>query len=140
MVELVPRSTWGWNLRSELTRTQWDRLRKATYARAGNRCEVCGGKGRKHPVECHERWEYDDEKHVQKLVGLEALCPPCHKTKHFGFAVQVGLAHVSRAHLMKVNDWSGDTADDHISQSFDQWRKRSNVTWTLDLTWLKDFR
>ena len=139
-LELVPQSAWGFNLRSELRPSEWDRLRKATYAKAGHKCEVCGGVGPKGRLEAHERWSYDDASHVQTLVSLEALCTRCHKTKHFGFAVQMGLAHISRAHLMKVNDWSGDMADDHISQAFDLWGKRSNVTWTLDLSRLKDFR
>src|SRR5688500_8134041 len=44
-VELVPRTCWFSNLRSELSQDEWDRLRRSVYERAGNRCEVCGGKG-----------------------------------------------------------------------------------------------
>ncbi len=63
-VELVPRTCWFSNLRSELSKEEWDRLRRPVFERAGNRCEVCGGKGTQHPVECHEVWEYDDERLV----------------------------------------------------------------------------
>jgi len=139
LLELVPAPNWGWNLRSELKKSEWDEVRRVVYERAGHVCGVCGGKGRKWPVECHERWTYDDEAGVQKLVGLEALCPPCHKTKHFGFAVQAGLAHVSRAHLMKVNNWSGDEADNHIDKAFAVWHRRSQRSWSLDLSWLDGF-
>jgi hypothetical protein len=138
MVELVPRSTWGWNLRSELTRTQWDRLRKATYARAGNRCEVCGGKGRKHPVECHERWEYDDVNHVQKLVGLEALCPYCHEVRHIGRAMNEGNGERAMIHLDRVNNWSSEQTTKHVAEAMQVWHERSKHEWTLDLSWLND--
>ena len=80
-VELVPRSLWGINLRSELPKSKWDKLRKATYKKANFVCEICGGVGRKWPVECHEIWHYDDENKVQRLDGLIALCPPCHQVK-----------------------------------------------------------
>lgn len=48
--------------------------------------KVCGGRGEKWPVECHEMWQYDDKNHVQKLAGLIALCPDYHKVKHIGYA------------------------------------------------------
>lgn len=139
-VELVPRSQWAFNLRSELRPRDWDRIRKATYAAAGHRCELCGGVGRKHPVEAHERWEYNDELHIQKLVGVEALCPQCHRTKHFGLAVQMGLGSMCKAHMMRVNRWTSAQADAHLTHAFEVWRRRSAVSWTLDLTWLKGVR
>jgi hypothetical protein len=138
LVELVPQSTWGWNLRSELRPSEWDRLRKATYARAGNRCEVCGGRGRKHPVECHERWEYDDVNHVQKLVGLEALCPYCHEVRHIGRAMAVGTADRAMIHLDRVNEWTPEQTTAHVTEAFRVWRERSLHQWTLDLSWLND--
>ncbi len=60
-VELIPRTCWFKNVRSEVTPTQWEKLRKQTLEKAGHRCEVCGAGGR---LECHEVWEYDDEGHV----------------------------------------------------------------------------
>lgn len=139
-VELVPQPLWELNLRSELRPKDWDKVRKATYAAAGHKCELCGGVGRKHPVECHEIWEYDDTNHVQKLVGVEALCPQCHRTKHFGLAVQMGQGDMCKAHMMRVNRWTSAQADAHLTQAFDVWRQRSAVSWTLDLTWLEGVR
>jgi hypothetical protein len=49
-IELVPETAWFKNLRSELPKEKWDKLRKDTYKKAGYRCEVCGGKGEKWPV------------------------------------------------------------------------------------------
>jgi hypothetical protein len=80
-IELVPATSWFDNLRSLLPPAEWDALRKATSQAAGHRCEICGGRGPKWPVECHERWQYDDATHVQTLTGLIALCPECHRVK-----------------------------------------------------------
>ncbi|EQD31721.1 hypothetical protein B2A_13732, partial [mine drainage metagenome] len=56
-VDLVPQTAWFTNVRSAVSRGDWDRLRKHVYVRAGNKCEVCGASGR---LEAHERWEYDE--------------------------------------------------------------------------------
>ena len=65
-IELVPKTAWFSNLRSILARAAWDKLRKESYKNAAHKCEICGGYGKKHPVECHEIWEYDDKNHIQK--------------------------------------------------------------------------
>ncbi|MDQ6695417.1 MAG: HNH endonuclease [Chloroflexota bacterium] len=138
-VELVPSSCWFSNLRSELSKEDWDRLRHAAYERAGRRCKVCGQRGSQHPVECHEVWEYDDERHVQRLTGLMALCPACHEAKHMGYASSVGRAGQARAHLARVNGWSMDMVELYLEVQFEQWSRRSNHEWLLDLSWLRQF-
>ena len=135
-VELVPKGQWGANLRSELPKEQWDRLRKATYAKAGHQCEICGGRGPKWPVECHERWRYDEDTKAQVLEGLIALCPSCHEVKHIGRAGAVGRGEEALAHLMKVNGWSSEDAQHYIEAAFETWARRSRENWTLDLSWL----
>jgi hypothetical protein len=138
-VELVPSSCWFSNLRSELSKEEWDGLRRPVFERAGNRCEVCGGRGAQHPVECHEVWEYDDQTHVQRLVGLVALCPACHEAKHMGHASSVGRAGQARAHLARVNGWSVDDVEVYLEMQFEQWSRRSQHEWSLDLSWLRQF-
>lgn len=135
-LDLIPASTWYDNLRSRIRPADWDRLRRATYAAAGHRCEVCGGKGRKWPVECHEVWQYDDDARTQRLAGLVALCPACHEVKHFGRAHSIGRGQAAFAHLMRVNGWDVERARQHVDDAFTQWRARSQVQWTLDLSWL----
>ena len=137
-IELVPRGQWGANLRSELPKDEWDRLRKATYKAAGYRCEICGGKGPKWPVECHERWEYNDENKVQKMIGLIALCPSCHRVKHIGRSMSIGCGDDAVRQLMKVNGWSASDANHYIEAVFETWAKRSREDWTLDLAWLEN--
>ena len=74
-IELVPSTSWFNNVRSQVSAQEWDIIRHIVYAKANNICEICGGKGNKHAVECHEIWEYDDKEHIQKLIGMIALCP-----------------------------------------------------------------
>jgi hypothetical protein len=135
-VELVPATAWGDNLRSRLTPARWDELRKAQYKLANYCCEICGGKGSKHPVECHEVWEYDDEKLTQKLLRLIALCPRCHRVKHAGRTITTsprGEAEVMEW-LMRVNRWGTPEAKHHLASAFDLWRTRSQFKWTLDIS------
>lgn len=135
-IELVPKGQWFDNLRSRLSGPHWDTLRRSAYEAAGHRCEICGGKGQKWPVEAHERWEYDEENRVQKLVGIIALCPACHSCKHIGRTIAVGDGEAAFRHLMLVNSWSRPQADRHVSEAFEVWRRRSAEVWTLDLAWL----
>jgi len=144
-IELVPRTAWGVNLRSALSKAGWDKLRKATYRKAGYVCEICGGKGPRHPVECHEIWEYEDIKGrrgdqgvpIQRLVGLVALCPACHEVKHFGRATVTGKRDRAFRHLMRVNGWDPGQARRHVREAKDLWDARSYWRWELDLSWLE---
>lgn len=138
-VELVPSTCWFSNLRSELSKEDWDRLRRPVFERAGNRCEVCGGRGTTYPVECHEVWEYDDERHVQRLADLVALCPACHEAKHMGHAASTGRGGQARAQLARVNGWSMDDVELYLEMQFEQWSRRSQHEWSLDLSWLRQF-
>ncbi len=132
-VELIPRTCWFKNVRSEVTPTQWEKLRKQTLEKAGHRCEVCGGGGR---LECHEVWEYDDERCVQRLLGLMALCRPCHEVKHIGLAGVRGRREQVMRHLARVNGWSREDAELYVEAVFETWHRRSGREWTLDITWL----
>lgn len=137
-IELVPGTSWGNNLRSILEPADWDRLRKAQYAKADYCCEVCGGKGSTHPVECHEVWAYDDEKHLQALKGLVALCPSCHAVKHIGRSISVGKGGQAISHMARVNGESREWAWAHVDRALKQHRERSAHKWQIDLTWLTD--
>src|SRR5579862_704679 len=87
-INLIPSTAWYKNLRSELPKGEWDKLRKAQYKTANYVCEICGASGLeqgfKWPVEAHEVWEFDDKEHIQKLISLIALCPLCHMCQHYG--------------------------------------------------------
>lgn len=137
-VELVPSTCWWSNVRSQVPPDVWERLRRATASAAGHRCEICGGRGRRHPVECHEVWEYDDARRVQRLVRLTAICPACYEVKHLGLAEMRGRRGAALAHLARVNGWSAADAEAYVEAAFEQWTVRSRHDWTLDCTVLED--
>lgn len=136
-IELVPSTAWYSNVRSNVSQAEWDVLRKDCYKKAGHNCEICGGRGPKHPVECHEIWSYDDDACTQTLDGLIALCPSCHQVKHIGLAQIQGNYHKALAHLAKVNEISIEEAELYVEASFEIWSKRSQKEWKLDITFLE---
>ena len=138
-VELVPSTCWFSNVRDHVPKPTWDKLRKIIYKQANYRCEVCGGRGHKHPVECHEIWHYDDLNHIQTLSGLTALCPSCHQVKHIGLAGLQGYGEQAEAHLAKINGWSRSQTLAYLETVWDIWHKRSSSDWKLDLSWLEGY-
>lgn len=135
-VDMVPRSAWYSNLRSELNPIEWEHLKRKTFQEANNCCEACDGIGPDHPVECHERWSYDEETQIQKLECTVAFCPDCHEATHYGLAGINGRSSQARAQLMKVNAMTPACVDDHIRQASADWRRRNAIKWTLDASWL----
>ena len=133
-IDLIPRTSFYDNVRSEVPKKKWDELRRACYMEAGYLCEICFGRGMKHPVECHEVWEYDTVTGIQKLIKLIALCPMCHKSKHYGLARKIGMEEVVIKHLMKVNRATRPEIEKHVVQAFELWRTRNQIKWKLDLT------
>ncbi len=133
-IELVPQTSWYDNLRKALPLTVWKKMREKTYAKYGHKCGICGAEGR---LSCHELWEYDDKKHIQKLNGFIALCDMCHFVKHLGL---VGIlssegkldADKIIKHFMKVNNCDKKTFEEHKKKAFDEWRKRSQYKWRVD--------
>lgn len=143
-IELVPKSCWYSNVRSNVSEEEWDIIRKKCYKNAGNICEICGKTGKNqgynHNVECHEIWNYDDKKYIQKLTGLIALCPFCHKTKHVGLAQMNGEEDIVINQLMKVNNISKSEVEKYINDSFLIWLDRSDEEWELDISYLDEYK
>jgi hypothetical protein len=138
-IELIPSSCWFTNVRTLLPSPAWDLLKKSVYKKAHYRCQICKKKGADHPVECHEIWEYDDEKKIQYLKGLIALCPACHAVKHLGFSYLTAAEEGSKAvhHLAAVNHWTLVQAQQYVQECFKQWEWRSQFEWEVNLDWLK---
>ncbi|WP_307867755.1 DUF5710 domain-containing protein [Umezawaea beigongshangensis] len=135
-VDLVPDSCWFTNVRSCVDQRDWERLRRMVTRRAGNVCEVCARPEDREAarwLEVHERWTYDEARRIQSLRRLICLCTDCHRTTHFGLAQVRGWADEAFAHLVEVTGWSPHQADQHVSEAFDLWARRSRVTWALDL-------
>ena len=138
-IELVPQTSWYHNVRALVDEPTWDRIRRKVYRQAGYRCQLCGGRGPAHPVECHEVWRYDDQTRTQALVRMIGLCPACHQVKHFGLANVRGKDAEARAQLLRVNGWTPEQADAYIEQAFHVWERRSQGPWTLDLQGLRAY-
>lgn len=139
-VELVPRTCWYSNVRTNVGSADWQLCKTYVRERSGDQCEICGGVGPKWPVECHEVWEYDETgtDYVQRLVDLIALCPRCHEVKHIGRAEAIGNLRRAERHLMAVNGWSNSVTTAYLELVFDVWRRRSLHNWTLDISMLTD--
>lgn len=131
-INLVPETAWYKNLRSYFTASEWNKIKKVVYRRADYRCEICGGIGKKHPVEAHEEWIYDDIKHIQSLDRIYALCPACHLCKHPGFAKIKNRQKEVVDQLMKVNQYDLTDANQQIREAMAVFLERSNHEWTLN--------
>ncbi len=136
--ELVPDSCWYSNLRSILSRAQWDFIRKDAYARAEGRCMICGRKVTR--LEAHERWTYDLENSTQILSDIIAVCHLCHSVIHIGRTQLVGDEDRAIKHFCYVNKCSYADYIKALSKANELHRKRNEVSeWKLDLTYLKRY-
>jgi len=150
-LELVPASMWGKNVRTVISRENWNAFRwsfGATEAKphfmkldlpdpdwgAPIECKICSAK--EDNLELHEQWQYDDEHLVQKLIGMIPICQNCHLAMHLGRANQLGLADKSKEHIAKVNTWTAPQVENHVKKSFEKWMFRSQYQYKLDVTWL----
>ena len=131
---LVPDGCWYTNLRSALPKEVWDRIRRAAYARAGGRCSICGAAGM---LEAHEIWSYDDNKHIQKLEDVIAVCPACHEVIHIGRTSLMGREKEAQAHFMKVNGATQSEYHAALGQANREHAERSRHEWVTDISKLK---
>ena len=138
-IELVPKTSWYSNVRSNVSKNKWDKIRKKAYLANDHRCEICNGIGPAHRTECHEIWEYNDETNVQKLTGFISLCPKCHQVKHAGLAQMRGKLNEVIEQLCKVNNMTNEEAVSYISESFVEYRRRSKEKWKLDISFLDTY-
>lgn len=113
-IEPVPEAAHFINLRTTLRREDWNRVRRYYYQRAHYRCQICGGVGDEHPVECHEVWAWEPPE--QRLVDCAAICPACHAVKHPGFQARQGNWDEVFTHLRIVNDWSLERAIEYFNK------------------------
>ncbi len=124
-IEYIPIETHGINVRSKMSQDDWDILRRYVYQAANYKCEICGGKGKRWPVEAHEVWEYDLAKKMQILVQLQALCPLCHQCKHMGRSMKVGKKELILQHHRKINKMQRATQDRIIRETQEAFWDRS---------------
>lgn len=146
--EIIPTSLHGKNPRTHFGPKWWDQARRKVYVAAGYRCEICGGKGDRWPVEAHERYSYDETAvpPVQHITGLIALCPACHAVKHLYRTHAVSreqgdpsIYDNAVAHLARVNGWDEAQVQAHLDETQATYRHREALgPWTQDFSALED--
>ena len=135
--EMVPEECWYANLRSVLSKQQWDAVRKDAYARAGGRCMICGARASR--LEAHERWRYDDGKRLQKLETVIAVCHRCHEVIHIGRTQLTGRGAEAMEHFMKVNGCTQSEFHEALGEANREYLRRTEVEgWVTDISWLKE--
>lgn len=138
--ELVPQTAWWSNVRSNVSRAEWEKCKAYSKTKTNGVCIICGGVGDRYPTEAHEIWDYDDEAGVQTLVDIWPLCTMCHRVKHLGRTREHStLEQWTRVieHMQRVNGWDGATVERYIILQFEIWRMRSVMEWRLDVSFLK---
>lgn len=142
-IELVPTTAWWSNVRSNVTSSQWKKIKAIVFEASGHKCEICGGVGKNHPVECHEVWEYDEKEKFQKLLKFQALCPLCHQVKHIGLTGSFifGIHALDRAmeRFQIINELSSSDAVLFHDFFWQQWRERSKYEWKIDISLLEQY-
>lgn len=146
-IDLIPKTSWGASLSNALTSDCWNAIRKPFISYHGNRCQLCGQRGKSlsnsiQDVDTHEIWEYSplsEKNKTQKLVGFLALCSNCHLMFHLGFANHCGKYENTRLRIKKLEKLSDKEVDLKIKNIFDIWEKRSEYNWKIDISILKEY-
>ena len=136
-LELIPESTWGKSLAQLLPKEVWDDLRREVYAIFNHTCAICGATDKQ--LHCHEKWEFDDKNHIQRLVGFVCICVDCHDIKHWGRTVAEAhkngdsekLVRLTK-HFCEVNKCSEKVFTLHKVEVGDIAQKRSRYRYTVD--------
>jgi hypothetical protein len=136
-IELIPRTAWYKNLRSELKKSDWDKIRKSVYAKQNMHCHICGDQCMS--LDAHEIWDFDEENHIQRLVDIIGICKPCHNTIHYGRAQIIGQERAAREQFIKVNDCDYDDLQDEIRRAKEDFDRRSEIKdWKLDVSFIEE--
>lgn len=136
-LHIIPSSSFGANLRNQMSAREWSKLSRKVRGENNFTCQQCGSqedRSRRWYTHLHEIWEFDDKKHIQKLVGFECLCPDCHHIRHWMFSEykQLDLDYLID-HACRVNKCMSWEFEQHILEEKKLWEERSLVEWTLDL-------
>lgn len=133
-IAMVPRPLWGQSLNQLLPRSQWDKLRLAAYEAMHRHCAICNlaclGKG---SLLAHEVWEYDDQTHVARLAGIQAICIRCSMVIHWGRTMvlvregQLRLTALDEIpqHFCVVNGCDRAAWDAHKTAAIATWQEQS---------------
>jgi hypothetical protein len=138
-IDLIPRATWGMNVRT-LAPKLWPPLRKKAIHANGARCASCRNAPHK-AFQVHEVWEFDYLEGVQRLIAFEVLCERCHAVKHAGRTVATredGVRFILRE-LVECNSWTINDAKEHLQLAFSIWHAKNLIDWLVDISYAYDY-
>jgi hypothetical protein len=132
--ELVPQPLWRRSVYQSMQRNVWNReIRTRVMEEAKQVCAYCGVSYEKGMV-CHEEWEYDDDRHIARLLGFNLVCRDCSNAIHFGKSSKLGLQKQVLEHLVKVNGIKMDEVKIIVSEALDIWATRSGIEdWQIEI-------
>ena len=139
--EMVPDGCWYSNLRSILSKKQWDYLKLDAKRRANGKCMICGKKTDR--LEAHEKWSFNVKTRVQKLEDVLALCHDCHAVIHYQrTALCEGEegAKTAQEHFMRVNGCTQTEFHKALARAaIRHGRLNETEDWQANLSFLKRF-
>ncbi len=136
--ELVPDSCWYSNLRTILSKAQWDFIKAEAKERSGGKCMICGKKTAR--LEAHEKWSYDEKTCTQKLEDVISICHDCHSVIHIGRTQLKGDEERAEKHFIAVNNCSYAEYRKALGKANEDHKRRNQISeWKLDLTYLKRY-
>ena len=136
--ELIPDGCWKYNLRTILSKAQWDFLKAEAKKKANGKCAICGKETAR--LEAHERWSYNTNTSTQKLEDIVAVCKDCHAVIHINRTWIKGNIERAENHYMKINNCSYAEYRKNLGIANEKHKKLNEVSsWKLDLTCLKKY-
>ena len=132
-IDMIPKTSYFKNVRSCFSIKDWNIIRNYIYKRAENRCECCGAKRSKY-LEAHERWIYDFDTKIQKLIRIIALCKLCHQATHYGHSKMKKDIIKINEHIKKIRKINDEELNKHIEDAYEIWKERNKINWTIDLS------
>ena len=134
-VDLLPKNS-SITLKRTLEDSEYSKLRNIVVKRVAYKCEICNTecltKDNKYLQLC-ERFSYSMEKKIQKLERLVAMCKACFQT------VRLLDKGIALTRLIEINQIDKEDAKQHILDSYEIWKTRSNIAWKVDMSIVSNF-
>lgn len=132
-IEPMPEVLFRENLRTQLGKGRWDKLRRTLGKKS---CEVCAATDR---LEAHEVWSYREGNpiSVAKLLRIKVLCKDCHFIVHWFntqrlFCNRKGILAALQRHFCRVNKCRRADFSRHEIRRRILLHSRSSLHWHID--------